>query len=83
MVAGDLQPYMTSKAVADGRPTIAGGLRMAATAPQTPSNIVDLAAFRRAQASRQPAAPKPVPVVGGGAWYHEAAIRDDDRTRGR
>jgi hypothetical protein len=56
---------------------------MAATAPHTPSNIVDLAAFRRAQAARQPAAPKPVRVAGGGAWYHEAAIRDDDRTRGQ
>lgn len=49
-----------------------------------PAKVVDLAAFRRAQAARRPQeATKPPPAVTGGAWYHEAAIRDDDRTRGR
>ncbi|MGC5778109.1 DUF2735 domain-containing protein [Methylobacterium sp. NFXW15] len=49
-----------------------------------PAKVVDLAAFRRAQAARRPQeTAKPTPVVTGGAWYHEAAIRDDDRTRGR
>ncbi len=48
------------------------------------AKVYDLSAFRRAQAARRPVeAAKPVPVVGGGAWYHEAAIRDDDRPRGR
>ena len=48
------------------------------------AKVYDLAAFRRAQAARRPVeAPKPMPVVSGGAWYHEAAIRDDDRPRGR
>jgi hypothetical protein len=56
---------------------------MAATDHSDTAKIVDLAAFRRAQAARLPQAAKPAPVVGGGAWYHEAAIRDDDRTRGR
>ena len=56
---------------------------MIATDPRESAKIIDLAAFRRAQAPRLPATPKPAPVVAGGAWYHEAAIRDDDRTRGR
>lgn len=57
---------------------------MAATDPHGTAKIVDLAAFRRAQTARpSPAETKPVPIVSGGAWYHEAAIRDDDRTRGR
>jgi hypothetical protein len=57
---------------------------MAATDPRTSAKILDLAAFRRAQAARRPEAQKPIPVVSGGAWYHEAAIRDDDdRPRGR
>ena len=56
---------------------------MAATDPRTSPKILDLAAFRRAQAARRPAAPKPVPAVSGGAWYHEAAIRDDEPNRGR
>ena len=48
------------------------------------AKVYDLATFRRAQAARRPQeAAKPAPVVSGGAWYHEAAIRDDDRTRGR
>ena len=57
---------------------------MAATDPRGTAKIVDLAAFRRAQTARpSPAETKPAPIVSGGAWYHEAAIRDDDRTRGR
>ena len=48
------------------------------------AKVYDLSAFRRAQAARRPVeAAKPVPVVSGGAWYHEAAIRDDDRPRER
>jgi hypothetical protein len=57
---------------------------MDVTDPRESAKVYDLAAFRRAQAARPPApAPKPVPTVSGGAWYHEAAIRDDDRPRGR
>ncbi len=57
---------------------------MAATDPRGTAKVVDLAAFRRAQTARPlPTEPKPIPIVSGGAWYHEAAIRDDDRTRGR
>jgi hypothetical protein len=56
---------------------------MAATDLRATAKIIDLAAFRRAQTPRPPQDDKPVPVVTGGAWYHEAAIRDDDRTRGR
>ncbi len=55
---------------------------MAATDPRETAKIVDLAAFRRAQTARpSPAEPKPVPTVSGGAWYHEAAIREDERPR--
>lgn len=57
---------------------------MGATDPRGSAKIYDLASFRRAQAVRRPAeVAKPVPTVTGGAWYHEAAIRDDDRPRGR
>jgi hypothetical protein len=57
---------------------------MDATDPRGPAKVYDLAAFRRAQTARPPAPnPRPAPTVSGGAWYHEAAIRDDDRTRGR
>ncbi|MFC6747312.1 DUF2735 domain-containing protein [Methylobacterium persicinum] len=57
---------------------------MGATDPRGSAKIYDLASFRRAQVVRRPAeVTKPVPTVTGGAWYHEAAIRDDDRPRGR
>ncbi|MCJ2015211.1 DUF2735 domain-containing protein [Methylobacterium sp. J-076] len=57
---------------------------MGATDLREAAKVYDLAAFRRAQTRRQPTvAAKPTPAVTGGAWYHEAAIRDDDRTRGR
>ena len=57
---------------------------MGATAPRGSAKVYDLAAYRRVQTPRRPPeAVKPAPVASGGAWYHEAAIRDDDRTRGR
>jgi hypothetical protein len=47
--------------------------------------VYDLAAARRARAARQETmsgrAARIRPAVGGGAWYHEAAIREDDQTR--
>ncbi|MCJ2086301.1 DUF2735 domain-containing protein [Methylobacterium sp. E-005] len=49
-----------------------------------PAKIYDLSAFRRARATPRVAVePKPacVPSFGGGAWYHEAAIREDERPR--
>ena len=52
--------------------------------PRRASKIYDLAAFRRARAARQEvesARTARIPSVDGGAWYHEAAIRDDDRSR--
>jgi hypothetical protein len=57
---------------------------MAPTDPRETAKIYDLSAFRRARATpRAVAAAKPVPVpsFGGGAWYHEAAIREDERPR--
>ncbi|MDP4026549.1 DUF2735 domain-containing protein [Methylobacterium sp. NEAU 140] len=57
---------------------------MAQTDPRDTAKIVDLTAFRRARAVRAgalPAKPERQPAMGGGAWYHEAAIRDEDRSR--
>ena len=57
---------------------------MAATDPRETAKIYDLSAFRRARATPQAIAEtKPVsaPSFGGGAWYHEAAIREDERPR--
>jgi hypothetical protein len=56
---------------------------MAATDPRETAKIYDLSAFRRARATpRATAETKPVPVPSfGGAWYHEAAIREDERPR--
>lgn len=57
---------------------------MGATDPRGSAKIYDLTAFRRAQTAKRPVeAAKPAPAASGGAWYHEAAIRDEDRTRGR
>ncbi|MBN4097059.1 MULTISPECIES: DUF2735 domain-containing protein [unclassified Methylobacterium] len=57
---------------------------MAATDPRETAKIYDLSAFRRAREAARPAPdvkPAPVPSFGGGAWYHEAAIREDERPR--
>jgi hypothetical protein len=57
---------------------------MAGTDPRETAKIVDLSAFRRARAlPRGVTETKPVtvPSLGGGAWYHEAAIREDERPR--
>jgi hypothetical protein len=57
---------------------------MAATDPRETAKIYDLSAFRRARATpRATAETKPVPTSSfdGGAWYHEAAIREDERPR--
>ena len=48
------------------------------------AKIYDLSAFRRPRSTPRVVAqvkPALAPSVGGGAWYHEAAIRDDDRPR--
>ena len=52
--------------------------------PRETAKVNDLTAFRRARVERREAEiPKPVrlPGNGGGAWYHEAAMREEDRTR--
>ena len=57
---------------------------MAVTDPRETAKIYDLSAFRRSRATpRVIVEPKPaaVPSFGGGAWYHEAAIREDERPR--
>ena len=57
---------------------------MAQTDPRETAKIYDLTAIRRARAVRSAALPEKIerpPAVGGGAWYHEAAIRDEDRSR--
>jgi hypothetical protein len=57
---------------------------MAAMDPRETAKIYDLSAFRRARVtSRVVAEAKqaPVPSFSGGAWYHEAAIREDERPR--
>jgi hypothetical protein len=57
---------------------------MAETDPRDTAKIYDLSAFRRARAAPRAAAetkPVSVPSFGGGAWYHEAAIREDERPR--
>ena len=57
---------------------------MAETDPRASAKIYDLSAFRRSRAASTPAPaakPAPVPSYGGGAWYHEAAIREDERPR--
>ncbi len=57
---------------------------MAVMDPRETAKIYDLSAFRRARAMPRVAAePKPacVPSIGGGAWYHDAAIREDERPR--
>lgn len=49
------------------------------------AKIYDLSAFRRPRiAPRAIEEAKPLraaPSLGGGAWYHEAAIREDERPR--
>lgn len=57
---------------------------MAATDPRETAKIYDLSAFRRARETARvvpDAKPAPVRSFGGGAWYHEAAIREDERPR--
>ncbi|MHB2210084.1 DUF2735 domain-containing protein [Methylobacterium sp. CM6257] len=57
---------------------------MAETDPRESAKIYDLSAFRRTRAAPRPASatkPATVPSFGGGAWYHEAAIREDERPR--
>ncbi|SDA09233.1 Protein of unknown function [Methylobacterium sp. UNC378MF] len=57
---------------------------MADTDPRGSAKIYDLSAFRRARGiarTAPDAKPAPVPSFGGGAWYHEAAIREDERPR--
>ena len=57
---------------------------MAATDPRETAKIYDLSAFRRARETARAAPeakPAAVPSFGGGAWYHEAAIREDERPR--
>ncbi|MBP1182265.1 DUF2735 domain-containing protein [Methylobacterium sp. PvR107] len=57
---------------------------MAALDPRETAKIYDLSAFRRARVTSQVVAeakPAPVPSFSGGAWYHEAAIREDERPR--
>ena len=57
---------------------------MADTDLRETAKIYDLTAFRRARTMpRVTAATKPaaVPSFGGGAWYHDAAIREDERPR--
>nr|WP_280140930.1 DUF2735 domain-containing protein [Methylobacterium phyllostachyos] len=52
--------------------------------PRETAKIYDLSAFRRTRAMpRVTAEPKPESVssFGGGAWYHEAAIREEERPR--
>ena len=57
---------------------------MAGTDPRETAKIYDLSAFRRARATPRAtveAKSAPAPSFGGGAWYHEAAIREDERPR--
>jgi hypothetical protein len=57
---------------------------MAGTDPRDTAKIYELSAFRRARTVPRAAAeakPAPVPNFGGGAWYHEAAIREEERPR--
>ncbi|MCJ2073745.1 DUF2735 domain-containing protein [Methylobacterium sp. J-030] len=57
---------------------------MAVMDPRETAKIYDLSAFRRARPTPRTAlAPKPAPVpnFGGSAWYHEAAIREDEPPR--
>ncbi|MEL6060692.1 MULTISPECIES: DUF2735 domain-containing protein [unclassified Methylobacterium] len=57
---------------------------MAVSDARETAKIYDLSAFRRARATPRIAAepkPAPVPSFGGGAWYHEAAIREDEPPR--
>ncbi|MCJ2061772.1 DUF2735 domain-containing protein [Methylobacterium sp. J-088] len=57
---------------------------MADTDLRETAQIYNLTAFRRARATpRAIVATKPaaVPSIGGGAWYHDAAIREDERPR--
>ncbi|MGU3668219.1 DUF2735 domain-containing protein [Methylobacterium sp. A49B] len=57
---------------------------MAGTDPRETAKIYDLSAFRRARATPRTiteAKPAPTPSFGGGAWYHDAAIREDERPR--
>ncbi|GJE12316.1 MULTISPECIES: DUF2735 domain-containing protein [Methylobacterium] len=57
---------------------------MAVTDPRETAKIYDLSAFRRAQSTPRviaEAKPAPAASIGGGAWYHEAAIREDERPR--
>ena len=56
---------------------------MAVTDPRESAKIYDLSAFRRARATVR-AAPDTKPAAMpsfGGAWYHDAAIREDERPR--
>ena len=57
---------------------------MAGTNGRETAKLYDLSAFRRPRLTSRAIAtvkPAPAPSIGGGAWYHEAAIRDDDRPR--
>ena len=57
---------------------------MDGTDPRETAKIYDLAAFRRARATPRAtveAKPATAPSCGGGAWYHETAIREDERPR--
>ena len=56
---------------------------MAGTDGRETAKIYELSAFRRARpAPRAAEKAKPAPMPSfGGAWYHEAAIRDDERPR--
>ncbi|MGH1588304.1 DUF2735 domain-containing protein [Methylobacterium phyllosphaerae] len=56
---------------------------MAVMDPRETAKIYDLSAFRRVRVAPRTspdAKPAPSPSLGG-AWYHEAAIREDDRPR--
>ncbi|MCJ2060320.1 DUF2735 domain-containing protein [Methylobacterium sp. J-048] len=57
---------------------------MAGTDGRETAKIYELSAFRRARLTPraiETIKPALVPSIGGGAWYHEAAIRDDERPR--
>ncbi|MDF2599238.1 MAG: hypothetical protein K0Q54_2061 [Methylobacterium brachiatum] len=56
---------------------------MAGTDGRDTAKIYELSAFRRTRSApraAEKAKPAPMPSFGG-AWYHEAAIRDDERPR--
>ena len=56
---------------------------MTGTVGRETAKIYELSAFRRARLTPraiEQAKPAPMPSIGG-AWYHEAAIRDEDRPR--